>query len=116
VLLFAADENFNNDIIRGLRRRESNLDIVRIQDSDVAGKDDPTVLAWCAGEKRVLLTHDIRTVTRFAYERVTGGLPMPGVIEVPRSLSLSRAIDDLHVLALVSLEGEWEGQVRFLPI
>jgi len=35
---------------------------------------------------------------------------------VPRSLSLSRAIDDLHVLAAVSLEGEWEGQVRFLPI
>ncbi len=30
--LLAADENFNNDIIRGLLRRKPDLDIVRIQD------------------------------------------------------------------------------------
>jgi hypothetical protein len=116
VLRFAAVENFNNDVIRGLRRRDPAFDIVRVQDSDVAGKDDPAVLAWCADQKRILLTHDVRTVTRFAYERVVAGLPMPGVIEASLSLPLSRVIDDLHVLASASLEGEWEGQVRFLPI
>ncbi len=30
--IVAADENFNNDIVRGLLRREPKLDIVRIQD------------------------------------------------------------------------------------
>jgi len=32
MLKLAADENFNNDIIRGLLRRKPDLDIVRIQD------------------------------------------------------------------------------------
>lgn len=33
MLRFAADENLNNDIVRGLLRRAPALDIVRIQDA-----------------------------------------------------------------------------------
>jgi predicted nuclease of predicted toxin-antitoxin system len=46
----------------------------------LSGKDDPTVLAWAASENRILLTHDVATITRFAYDRIVRGLPMPGVI------------------------------------
>ncbi|HHH42001.1 MAG TPA: hypothetical protein ENK56_08370 [Chloroflexi bacterium] len=46
MLRLAADENFNNNIIRGLLRRKPDLDIVRIQDVGLAGTDDPTVLEW----------------------------------------------------------------------
>ncbi len=48
MLALAADENFNNDIVRGLRRRATDLDIVRIQDVGLAAADDPTVLEWAA--------------------------------------------------------------------
>jgi len=34
MLKFAADENFNNDILRGLLRKIPELDIVRIQDTE----------------------------------------------------------------------------------
>ena len=61
MLLIAADENFNNDIVRGLLRRKPDLDIVRLQDVDLSGADDPTVLGWAAQENRVLLTHDVTT-------------------------------------------------------
>ena len=61
MLLIAADENFNNDIVRGLLRRKPDLDIVRLQDVDLSGADDPTVLEWAAQENRVLLTHDVTT-------------------------------------------------------
>jgi hypothetical protein len=44
MLRFAADENFNNDIVRGLLRRKPDLDIVRIQDVGLSGADDSTVL------------------------------------------------------------------------
>ncbi len=44
MLRFAADENFNNDILRGLLRRRPDLDIIRIQDMWLSGEDDPTVL------------------------------------------------------------------------
>lgn len=116
MLRYAADENFNNDIIRGLRRRRAQLDIVRVQDYGLSGADDPSVLAWCAAEQRVLLSHDVRTLAGYAYERAGRGLPQPGVFEVQRSLPMSRVIEDLIILAEASHDGEWEGQVRFLPI
>lgn len=37
---FVADENFDNRIVRGLLRRKPELDIVRVQDLEVAGGDD----------------------------------------------------------------------------
>lgn len=46
MLRLAADENFNNDIVRALKRRKPELDIVRVQDAGLGGADDPTVLAW----------------------------------------------------------------------
>jgi len=116
MLRLAADENFNNDIVRGLWRRESELDIVRIQEVGLSGADDPTVLEWAAREGRVLLTHDVTTMTRYAYERVRAGQPMPGVFEVSRAVPIGLAIEDILLLADCSLEGEWEGQVRYLPL
>jgi hypothetical protein len=113
---WAADENFNNDIIRGLLRRKPDVDIVRVQDISLSGADDPTVLEWAADEGRVLLTHDVSTITRYAYEQVEAGKPMPGVFEVSRDIPIGVVIEDLILLTECSLEDEWEGQVRYLPL
>ena len=64
MLLLAADENLNNDIIRGVLRVNPKIDITRLQDSGLRGADDPAVLEWAAAEGRVLLTHDVATMTR----------------------------------------------------
>ncbi len=116
MLLLAVDENFNNDIVRGILRRKPDVEIARIQDVGLSGADDPTVLEWAAQEGRVLLTHDVSTITHYAYERVREGKPMPGVFEISRDLQIGRAIDDLLLLVECSLDGEWEGQVRYLPL
>ncbi len=52
----------------------------------------------------------------FAYERVQAGLAMPGLFEVSRRGSVGLAIEEILLIAEYSLEGEWEGQVRFLPL
>ncbi len=116
MLPLAADENFNNDLIRGVLRRNPEVDWVRVQDKGLAGATDPVVLDWCARHGRVLFTHDVSTMTHYARERVQGGLRMPGLFEVNRSVPLRKAIDDILLIAECSLEGEWEGQVRYLPI
>ena len=41
---------------------------------------------------------------------------MPGVFAVGRKVSIGRAIDDILLLYKYSLEGEWEGQVQYLPL
>ena len=116
MLRMLADENFNNDIVRGVRRRTSDADIIRVQDVGLSGADDPTVLEWAAQNQRVLLTHDVSTVTAFAYDRIREAKRMPGVFEVSRKVPLAIAIEEIVLLAVCSAEGEWEGQVRYLPL
>jgi hypothetical protein len=116
MLRLAADENFNGDIVRGLLRRNPTLDVVRVQDAGLSGADDPTVLQWAADQGRVIVTHDISTLAKHAFDRIAAGQPMPGVFEVRSVAPIGQAIDDLILLAECSVEGEWEGQVRFLPL
>jgi predicted nuclease of predicted toxin-antitoxin system len=67
MISLAADENFNNNIVRGLLRRKPDLDI---QDEGLSGADDQAVLEWAAQKGRILLTHDVSTITHYAYDRV----------------------------------------------
>ena len=113
---FLADENFNNQIVRGILRQNPDIDIVLVQDVDLSGADDPTILAWAAQEERIVLTHDVATMTTFAYQRIQAKLSMPGLFEVSRRVSVGLAIEEIILIAECSIEGEWEGQVRFLPL
>ncbi len=113
--LAAADENFNNDLLRALLRRLPMLDIVRAQDTAMAGADDLALLAWTAREGRILRTHDVQTVPRFAYDRVRASQAMPGVVEVAYSAALGEALDDLLLMLAATRDDEWSDQVRFIP-
>jgi len=116
MLALAADENFNNDIIRGLLRRSPAIDLIRVQDVGLSGTDDAAVLEWAALENRILITHDVSTITLHARKRIRGGKRMPGVFAVSRSVPVRTAIEDLLLLTECSLESEWEGQIRYLPL
>jgi hypothetical protein len=116
MLRLAIDEDFNNRILRGLLRRSPGLDVVRVQDAGLAGRGDAEVLEWAAREGRVLLTHDVTTMKRHVDERAAASLRMPGVFEVSQDIPIAVAIEDILLLAECSLEGEWEGQIRFLPL
>lgn len=111
-----ADENLNNDILRGLFRRNQAIDIVRAQDVGLGGASDEEVLAWAAREERILLTHDVATITAVAYRRLMKGERMPGVFEVGPSVPIGTAIDDILLLDQCSEPTEWEGQVIYLPL
>jgi hypothetical protein len=116
MLLLVADENFNNTIVRGLLRLKPSLDIVRVQDVGLSSADDPAVLEWAAQENRILLTHDVATITKYAYERILSGKYMPGVIEVTRTVPLGVAINDILLIAEACKNGELENQIVYLPL
>lgn len=116
MIRFLADENLNNDIMRGVNRRNTSIDIVRVQDVGLTGADDPDVLKWAAQENRILLSHDVATITKYAYQRIESGQSMPGVIEISQSLSIGLAIDDIVLLADASLDSEWNNQILYLPL
>jgi hypothetical protein len=82
----AFDENFNNDVLRGLIRRDPTLDLVRIQDVGLRTLDDEVVLAWAAENDRVLVTHDVSTITN---PRIRPRCPRPQNARRSRSSSLT---------------------------
>lgn len=116
MLCLLADENLDGNIVRGVMRRVRGVDVVRVQDVGLAGADDPTVLAWAAEHGRVLITHDVETVTRFAFERVDAGLPMPGVIEVTAWAPIGKAVEDLALILECLADGDLQNQVLYIPL
>ncbi|MCI0714252.1 MAG: DUF5615 family PIN-like protein [Chloroflexi bacterium] len=111
------DEDFNNDILRGLLRRKPDVDMLRVQDIDeIAGAHDSEVLEWAANESRILFTHDVNTMTAHAAERIRTGKPMPGMFAVHQSLPIGQVIEDMLLIVELSREGEWEGLVIHLPL
>jgi hypothetical protein len=116
MLRLAADENFNARIVRGLVRRAPDLDVVWVQDVGLAGVDDRIVLQWAADQGRVLLTHDVTTMTRWAYERMAAGQPMPGLIEVSSRAPIGEVIEELLLLALGGVPSDVDQQIVYLPL
>jgi hypothetical protein len=115
LLHFLADENFNHDIIRGVLRREPTIDIVTVQEVGLVATADSVILDWAARHRRLVLTHDVATMPGYAYQRVSAGLPMPGLVAVSESAPIGEVIEDMLLLADTS-EDEWEGRVCFLPL
>ncbi len=113
---FLADENLNANITRGLQRQLATLDILTVQQAGLRGASDADVLARAADQGRVVWTHDAQTMPGAAFELVSEGLPMPGVIVIPSTLALARVISDLRLIVEAGRPSDFEKQVVFLPL
>lgn len=113
---FLADENFNNHIFRGLLLHKPDLDIVRVQDVGLSGKDDTEVLTWTFSENRILLTHDARTIPAYAFDRLTAGHAIPGIFIAPWNAPVGQVIADLLLITECSAQSEWDGKIHYLPL
>jgi hypothetical protein len=113
---FAADENFHGDLLRGLLRRFHELDIVRIQDTEMAQASDPDILAWAAEEGRILLTHDAQTRIGYTYDRIRQNQPVPGVFEIQLEETFSSILESLTLIIEVSDPSEWADRVTYIPL
>jgi hypothetical protein len=116
MLRLLSDENFNGDIVRGLLLRRPNIDLIRTQDANLLGLDDPAVLDWAAEQNRIRLSHDRTTMPDYAYSRVSAGQPMPGVFIVSDRLPIGQVIQELLLIDACSKQLEWNGRVLFLPL
>ena len=116
MLSLASDADVHGEIIRGLRRRHPEIDLVRAQDALPEGTPDVDVLAWAAAENRILITNDRNTMLGCAYRRVSAGEPVPGVIATTNGQSIGSAIDDILLIADYMPEEEIRQQVVvYLP-
>jgi hypothetical protein len=112
-----ADENFDNDVIRGLRRRAPGFDVIRVQDiSEIFGAHDSTVLAWATANGRALLTHDVSTMIPAMNEHLRRFAGCSPILFVSDSLPIGLVIDDILLLDRCSVESDWAPGVIYLPL
>jgi len=113
---FATDENFDRRILDGLRIRLPELDIIRVQDTEMYQLSDPELLGKLAFQGRILLTHDISTMPGFVYERIKNGQSVPGVVAVPQTMPVGQALDDLELMIGAGQPADFENQVKYIPL
>ncbi len=110
-----ADENLNNHIFRSLLLQRKGLDLIRIQDTELSGKDDEVIMDWAIQENRLLLTHDVRTIPAIAIEWINQGKQIPGIFLIEQYAPIGKVIEDLLLIIDASEQREWEGHLYYLP-
>lgn len=109
------DENLNQHILRGLRRRLPRLDCVSVRDVGLAGSPDLVLLKWAAKEQRTILTRDIKTLVPAANRLVAQAEPMAGVIVICKGVAIGHVINDLELLLECNSESDMRNSIEYLP-
>jgi hypothetical protein len=110
------DEDFDGGIQNGIRRRRPDFDLLRAQDAGLSGQVDPVVLAHAAQHNRIVISHDRRSMPRFAIDRIEAGQSMPGLFIVSRLLARRNVIQELLILIEDSRPEDWNSRIAYLPI
>ena len=82
----------------------------------MSGIEDETILEFSNMENRILLTHDVKTITKYAYQKMERDEKVCGIIEINRSVPIPAVVEDILLIAECSLENEWDNQIIYLPL
>ena len=113
---FLADHDLNEFIVEGVLRREPPVEFVRAREVALADRPDPVVLEYAARNAFLIVSHDVNTMSGYAYARVAAGEKMGGLLLVPQRAPLGPVIESLLLIWSDSEAEEWENQVLFLPL
>lgn len=113
---FLADHDLNEHIVDGVLRRDPAVVFARARDVGLAGRPDPEVLEFAAANGFIVVSHDVNTMSKHAFDRLTAGLPLTGLLLVRQTDPVQYAIESLLLIWSASEAEEWAGSVVFLPI
>src|SRR5258706_13169544 len=112
---FQADADLDARIIRGLKRRQPEIDFQTAEEAGLRGLSDPDVLRVAAESKRILVTHDRRTMPGH-FEQFTASRSSPGVILISKEVSIGIAVEELSLIWAASQAEEWHNRLIWVPL
>ena len=71
--VYFADQDFNDHILRGVRRLEPTVQFLRVREVGLQEADDNVLLAYAADKRMIVLSHDVNTMSATAWGRVESG-------------------------------------------
>jgi len=113
---FLADNDLNEQIIRGVIRREQLVEFTRVRDAGLGAAPDSKVLEYAASRGLIVVSHDVNTMPSAAFARLDSNDPMAGLFLARQTAAMNPFIESLILIWVASDAEEWAGQVLFLPI
>jgi hypothetical protein len=111
-----ADADFNEDLIRGMRRMEPSIDFLTASEGGTRGLPDRQVLELAAAARRVLVSHDRNTMAGEFCRFLADGRWSSGLIIVEQELDEGDAIEGLLLVWAASSAEELRDQIFWLPM
>ena len=112
---FLSDHDLNAHIVTGVMRLEPSLEWTRVRDASLSERSDVEVLAYAAEHGYLVVSHDVNTMPRAAYDQMRSGQKMSGVLMVKQRDPIGAVIASILLIWSASEAEEWENQVGFLP-
>ncbi len=112
---FQADADLNADIVTGLLRRERGIGFQTAEVAGLHGLADPVVLLRAAQEKRLLVSHERKTMPKH-FAAFISTHTSSGLLIVPQRLSVQHAIEELLMIWVASEAEEWVNRIAHLPL
>ena len=112
---FQADVDLNEDIVRGVLRREPAVDFQTASFAGLRRLSDLEVLAHAATDGRVLVSHDRKTMPHNFAEFVRTKTS-PGLFIVSQRTDVLAAVEDLLLVWSASEAEEWINRVCTIPL
>ena len=110
------DHDFNHKILRELVQKIPDLDFITPNQLGNIAETDENHLIWALANRRVVVSHDVNTMTDAAHQRLKNGESIFGLILVPQEMPIGDAITELEIIINCSDENEFEDLVKFLPM
>ena len=111
---FLADADLNENIVRGVKRKESTVDFATAAEGGLIDLPDSQVLDLAARLGRVLVSHDKRTMIDLFY-RFIEARDSPGILMLKQRCSYADAIESLLIVWGASEAEEWINRLEHLP-
>jgi hypothetical protein len=111
---FQADADLNEDIVKGVLRREPGIDFRTATSAGLRGLSDLEVVTLAAHDGRVLVSHDRKTMPQ-AFAQFIGAKTSPGLFLVSQKTDLLVAIESILLAWTASDAREWVNRLVAIP-
>jgi len=115
---FLLDEHIPRAVARGIERRELmvQVHVLGQAPAPVISTSDPDLLRWIEAHGCLLVTNNRSTMPDHLRDHLAAGHHIPGILIVPRRMSLGLVIEELLLIWGASLPDEYRDLIIHLPL
>jgi hypothetical protein len=118
MIFFLFDENVPLVIPTQLRQAEPAIRFYTIGDGTAPNKGTPDadILSWIEANGYLLVTNNRATIPVHLQEHLARGHHVPGIVQLPKRMSIRLILEDLLLIYGASEPDEFKDQILYLPL